>query len=234
MKKRKLLAAVLFSLLLAFCLSMAVSAASYKNEIVTKANGKQYYYNKKGTLVKDKYGYKIGENYYKISKKGVLTKVTKAEGLAGIQLEKFSGKTRAKLLKQAYQWSANMKYQAVKKPSGKTSKYAQKYAIIGFENKKGDCNVQAATFYYMAKVLGFDAKFVRGYVPQLQNGKIVYGAHAWTTITMKGVKYVYDPNFGGYAKRNNIGKGLDQGYKFKYGAKNTYKYYNLKKKEIKK
>lgn len=89
----------------------------------------------------------------------------------------------------------------------------------------------------MAKVLGYKVKFVQGYVPTAldKNGKpSKFGAHAWTTITSGGKTYVYDPNFSGYCKRNNLSKGMKSGYKFTYGTKGTYRYFNSKKKEIKK
>lgn len=236
-RNRKMFLAVLLGLLLALCFTATVSAAAYKNKIVTK-NGKQYYYNSAGKMVKGKYGYKIGSKYYKISKTGVLKKVSKVEGLAGIRLNSYYGKySKSETLWKAFQWSANLKYYTnkTKVPSGQ--KKEDYFALYGFQYKKGDCNVQAATFYWMAKVLGYDVKFVQGYVPTAKNksGKITaYGAHAWTTIKTGGKTFVYDPNFSGYCKRHNMLKGLKSGYKFKYGTKNTYRYFSKKKKEIKK
>ena len=66
-----------------------VQKAAVKNGFRT-VNGKKYYY-KNGKKVTNKYGYKIGKNYYRISKKGVVTKVSEAEGLAGIRLDKCGG-----------------------------------------------------------------------------------------------------------------------------------------------
>lgn len=235
-KNRRLFLAVLLGLLMAVCFTATVSAASNKNKIVTK-EGKQYYYDKAGKLVKNKYGYKVGSKYYKISKAGVLTKVSKVEGLAGIRLEACKGKTKSETLWKAFQWSANLKYYTnkTKVPSGQTKE--EYFGLYGFQYKKGDCNVQAATFYWMAKALGYNVKFVQGYVPTAQNknGKITkFGAHAWTTIKSGSKTYVYDPNFSGFAKRHGMAKGLKAGYKFTYGTKNTYRYFNTKKKEIKK
>jgi hypothetical protein len=100
------------------------------------------------------------------------------------------------------------------------------YSNYGFSKSKGDCNTQAATFTAMAQVLGYDAVFVRGCVPQaLKNGKPAnFGAHAWTTIKIDKKKYVFDPNF----ERTN-----KAGWKFKYGAKKHYRYFSKKKKELK-
>lgn len=80
----------------------------------------------------------------------------------------------------------------------------------------------ASTFYWMAKVAGYDAHYVKGYF-QKSGGK--KGAHAWVEIDQKvnGKKktYVYDPNFQKEYKLN--------GYKLTYGAKRTLKYVNYKR-----
>ena len=47
------------------------------------------------------------------------------------------------------------------------------------------------------------------------------GKHAWCEIKSGKTTYVYDPNFA-YTYRNN--PNVNSGYKFKYGAKGTYKY----------
>lgn len=238
MKKinRKILVAVLLGMLAAVCFSSSVSAASYKNQIVTK-NNKQYYYDNSGKLVKGKFGYKIKNKYYKISKAGVLTKVSKVQGLAGIRLNPYYGKySNSQILWKAFQWSANLKYytNSTKAPAGQTKEAY--FGTYGFERNRGDCNVQAATFYWMAKALGYNAKFVQGYVPTAKdaNGKItVYSPHAWTTIKSGKTTYVYDPNFSGDCYQKKILKGMKSGYKFTYGTKNTYRYFNSKKKELK-
>ena len=41
------------------------------------------------------------------------------------------------------------------------------FALYGFRNHTGNCYVMAATFYYMAKALGYDAHQVAGYVPKI-------------------------------------------------------------------
>ena len=75
----------------------------------------------------------------------------------------------------------------------------------------------AATFYWMAKVSGSDAHYVKGYFKK-PSGK---GAHAWVEIDYKGTTYVYDPNFQKEYKLN--------GYKLKYGAPKTLKYIDYRR-----
>ena len=184
-------------------------------------DGKTYCY-KNGKLVKNKYGYKVKKNYYRINKKGVATLVSTAEGLAGARLDKCGGD-----LKKAFKWSSTkIKYFGnVGKPK-KGQNQVEYYATYGFKNGRGDCYVMAATFCMMAKVKGLkNVKFVKGSVPQA-NGK--NGAHAWCEIKSGKNVYVYDPNFA-YSFRNN--PKAHSGYKFKYGTKGTYKY-NKKKTRV--
>ena len=69
----------------------------------------------------------------------------------------------------------------------------------------------------MAKVAGYDAKYVKGSV---KKGKGL-APHAWVEIKSNGKTYVYDPNFQKEYKLN--------GYKLTYGAKRTLKYVNYKR-----
>lgn len=203
----------------------------YKNQIVTQ-NGKKYYYDKNGKLVTGKYGYKIKGKYYKISKKGVLTQISKAQGLAGIKMNRYYGKSKSTALWKAFQWSAKLKFytNSDKVPAGQ--KAEEYFAEFGFTRNRGDCEVQAATFCMMARALGYDAKLVEGYVPQaLVNGQpSKFGTHAWVTIKMSGKTYVFDPNLYQTAGTRN---GVKYGYKRTYGAKGTYRYFNQQKVEIK-
>lgn len=73
-------------------------------------------------------------------------------------------------------------------PDGYTS--TEWYAIYGFEQKAGNCYCYAATFYWLAKGLGYDAKFVQGSVGMASGG---YGPHGWVTITLNGATYICDP-----------------------------------------
>ena len=75
----------------------------------------------------------------------------------------------------------------------------------------------------MAKLLGYDAHYIKGTVPQA-NG--TDGKHAWVEIDIKGKTYVYDPNLAGqYASVY----GKNTGWKFQYGDKHTYKYQNIER-----
>ena len=165
----------------------------YENgeKVVNKAKkiGKYTYcFDKNGKLVTNKPYYKFNsKTYYKIKKNGQATKLSTVETMAAIRLIKCKGN-----LRKAFNWSASLQYAGNIKISKKTP---TEYGLYGFKTGTGDCYVMAATFYWMAKVAGYDAHYVKGYFKK-SNGK---GAHAWVEIDQKvGGKtktYVYDPNF---------------------------------------
>ena len=174
---------------------------------VKKIGKYTYCFDKTGKLVNSK-------TYYKIKKNGQATKLSTVETMAAVRLQKCKGN-----LKKAFNWSVSLQYAGNVKVSKKTP---TEYGLYGFKTGSGDCYVMAATFYWMAKVAGYDAHYVKGYF-QKSGGK--KGAHAWVEIDQKvnGKKktYVYDPNFQKEYKLN--------GYKLTYGAKRTLKYVNYKR-----
>ena len=201
-------------------------------------DGVLHYYDENGVMVTDKCAYKINEDgkdeYYCINADGSLVKwegfkanaAKKLIELDAVPDNSKDAKKVLKCLKKAFKWSSKLKYVNITKKIKKDPAALEYYSNYGFSKSKGDCNTQAATFTAMAQVLGYDAVFVRGCVPQaLKNGKPAnFGAHAWTAIKIDKKKYVFDPNF----ERTN-----KAGWKFKYGAKKHYRYFSKKKKELK-
>lgn len=182
---------------------------------VKKIGKYTYCFDKTGKLVTNKPYYKVNsKTYYKIKKNGQATRMSTVETMAAVRLQKCKGN-----LKKAFNWSVSLQYAGNVKVSKKTP---TEYGLYGFKTGSGDCYVMAATFYWMAKVAGYDAHYVKGYF-QKSGGK--KGAHAWVEIDQKvnGKKktYVYDPNFQKEYKLN--------GYKLTYGAKRTLKYVNYKR-----
>ena len=182
---------------------------------VKKIGKYTYCFDKTGKLVTNKPYYKVNsKTYYKIKKNGQATKLSTVETMAAVRLQKCKGNQ-----KKAFNWSVSLQYAGNVKVSKKTP---TEYGLYGFKTGSGDCYVMAATFYWMAKVAGYDAHYVKGYF-QKSGGK--KGAHAWVEIDQKvnGKKktYVYDPNFQKEYKLN--------GYKLTYGAKRTLKYVNYKR-----
>ena len=182
---------------------------------VKKIGKYTYCFDKTGKLVTNKPYYKVNsKTYYKIKKNGQATRLSTVETMAAVRLQKCKGN-----LKKAFNWSVSLQYAGNVKVSKKTP---TEYGLYGFKTGSGDCYVMAATFYWMAKVAGYDAHYVKGYFQKSGGRK---GAHAWVEIDQKvGGKtktYVYDPNFQQEYELN--------GYKLTYGAKKTLKYVNYKR-----
>lgn len=112
----------------------------------------------------------------------------------------------------AFSWSASLPYVNY---SNSPAPGSEAMALYGFQNGVGDCYVMAATFYYMARQLGYDAHQIAGYVPLLNGG---LGVHSWVEIDMNGTTYVFDPNF-----TNQTGRS---GYQITYGMSGTWRYMN--------
>ncbi len=152
-----------------------------------------YFYPKDGTLAKS--------TTIKGVKIGVSGKLNKAYGGAIKTLDK-----RGWTLRAAFNYSAKLRYY---RPLPRTAKPGSAwFANYGFTNGKGNCYVMASTFYYMAKVLGYDAHQMSGYVWK--------NPHSWCIIKHKDKTYVYDPNFTNETGRN--------GYKIYYRKPGTWRY----------
>ena len=113
-------------------------------------------------------------------------------------------------LQAAFNWSAGLRYRNY---SNSPAPGSEAMALYGFQTGTGDCYVMAATFYYMAELLGYDAHQVAGWVPLLGGGR---GVHSWVEIDMNGGTYVFDPQF-----TNQTGKS---GFQIYYGMSGTWVY----------
>lgn len=156
-----------------------------------KKKGKAVYFDKKkGYMVKNK---KVG--HLKIPKNG---RLGEAYYLGVKRLDKIGWS-----LRKAFRWSSRIRYQG----RYYRAKDSETYAIKGFTKGYGNCYVMAATFYIMAKLMGYDVHQVEGRVDL---------PHSWTVIKQDGREWVYDPNFTNETGRN--------GYKIYYGKKGTWRY----------
>lgn len=179
---------------------------------VKKIGKYTYVFAKNGKLITNKKYYKYNaKTYYKIAKNGQAKKLSAIETMAAIRLQKCGNN-----LKKAFNWSSSLRYVGNYRVAKKN---AANYAKYGFQTGRGDCYVMAASFYQMAKVAGYNAKYVSGYVVK-GTGK---APHAWVEIKSNGKTYVYDPNF-----QSEYGKKGYTGYKITYGQKGTLKYSKTK------
>ena len=87
------------------------------------------------------------------------------------------------------------------------------FAEFGFTKHKGNCFVFAASFYEMAKLMGYEPRQMEGKLPLRGGG---YGPHSWDEIDINGVTYVFDPECT-WA----VGKDA---FMVQYGAPGTWRY----------
>lgn len=113
-------------------------------------------------------------------------------------------------LRAAYDWSESLRFVRTGLDAGAG---IRKHADFGFKTKTGDCQVQSATLYEMARVLGYDVHVVYGYVPEA-SGKL--DDHTWLEVDQDGKTLILDPTFENLTGRN--------GYMFPYRTPDTFIY----------
>ena len=193
----------------------------------TKQNGNWYHLNANGAMetgwiiMNDEWYYLYPAGNSSVAPEGAMAVNTVINGYVvapdGVYNEAYQGAYNVLNqvgwnLRAAYNWSANLPYVNY---SNDPSPGSKNFAIHGFKTKTGDCYVMAGTFYYMAKLLGYDAHQIAGYVP-LRSGNM--GVHSWVEIDINGSTYVFDPDFTHESGRN--------GYQISYGMSGTWRYSN--------
>ena len=113
-------------------------------------------------------------------------------------------------LRAAFNWSAGLTYYQMTADPSPGSEW---FANYGFQNRRGNCYVMAATFCYMARMLGYEAHQMAGYVPTISGGMT---PHSWCEVVIGGTTYVFDPDFTYETGRN--------GYQITYGTSGTWVY----------
>ena len=193
----------------------------------TKQNGNWYHLNANGAMetgwiiMNDDWYYLYPAGNSSVAPEGAMAVNTVINGYVvapdGVYNEAYQGAYNVLNqvgwnLRAAYNWSANLPYVNY---SNDPSPGSKNFAIHGFKTKTGDCYVMAGTFYYMAKLLGYDAHQIAGYVP-LRSGNM--GVHSWVEIDINGSTYLFDPDFTHESGRN--------GYQISYGMSGTWRYSN--------
>ena len=121
-------------------------------------------------------------------------------------------------LEAAFRWSAGLTYDRRDQTMPrKADAGIVAFADFGFDKGKGNCYVMAATFCEMARLLGYDARQISGFVPLGdQSVSQNFGPHSWVEIDVDGTTYVYDPDFTNETGRN--------GFMITYGQSGTWRY----------
>ena len=192
----------------------------YKKQWVTF--GKIWYYaNSQGFMVS---GWQTidGKRYYFYSDTKYMARNTTMNGIRidpyGVadSVYNYAEKVLDKVgwnLRAAFDW-AQLPYKSVSNSPAPGSAY---FAEYGFKYGCGDCYVMASTFYYMARLMGYDAHQVIGFVNTTKGRE----DHSWVEIDINGVVYVFDPSFEHGSGRN--------GYYFTYGTPGTWRYMEVKR-----
>lgn len=221
--------------LITMLLAMALAVPAFADGSLVTENGREYIYSKPGVKARNVPAYKVKVNgvdcYYSTDQDGAAVRLTGLMETAAQRLVKLKagGKKSMKNLKKAFKWSAKLRYRNNTKKKLKGNEAAEYYGSYGFATRSGDCNTSAYTFYWMAKVLGYDMKVVQGHVPSgtMSNLK----SHTWLTMKAGKKTWYFDPDFNrtyaGKTVRTASGRrklGTYCGFKFRYGTKGTYRY----------
>lgn len=157
--------------------------------------GNRYYFYKNYQMARNV----ILKQKYKIDKKGKLVetfgkKVVEARKLANQVVKKITRKNMSKSQKlyAAYKYVVkNTSYNGYS-PSGKRNKkWAAKCAIETLCYKTGECYDFSAAFVYLAKVIGYENAHLC--IGSTMSATYPWAPHGWAEITIKGTKYLFDP-----------------------------------------
>lgn len=160
---------------------------------ISYAGKKQVYYYRKGKLVKNRIVGSPKEGYYYVDTTGVriADKTTKL-AVKFVRAHTKSSDSKSKKLKKCYYYLAkHYKYSRSYGNLYPKAKHMQSLAYDMLKNKRGNCHRYAASFAYIARVIGYDAKVVVGDVSGNHGGMT---PHGWVEVKNKGKWYVCDPD----------------------------------------
>lgn len=124
-------------------------------------------------------------------------------------------------LRKAYNWSIKLPYQSMVVPltvptSGSYAGFNRQelYFVYAYEFGKGNCFCCAASFYWMAREMGYDARLIEG--------RCKNGAHGWVEIDIGGVTYLFDPETEGALGYDSYMKTYENGPPMEYVKERPY------------
>ena len=201
---------------------------------VVKIGSTKYAFDSKGVLQGKTAVFTWKKNYYKVSKSGVAKQWTGTSHYAAKLLasKAYRSGTSMERLKKSFAYCVKLPYKRVASINASASKMADYYGKYGLVSKTGDCTVQAYTFYWLGKVLGYKVKEVNGYL--YNSKKKTYQEHSWVELNKSGKIYVCDPNFGKeYASEAKPASSkYPLGMMIKYGQKGVLPYCRADKTKI--
>jgi hypothetical protein len=204
---------------------------------IVKIGTKLYAFDNTGALMGKTAIFVYNNKYYNVDKKGVATRWSGVcHHAAKVMTLKCPGDNNTARLQKAFEWVRDLPYAVVAAPTNTTS-YEEEvvyYGKFGLIYRTGDCATQAATFYWLASVLGYKVKVINGLVYNPNNTQTPYKAHSWVELYRNGKTYICDPNFSKEygSKVASARPGLPLGYRVRYGTPNTLRYCRADKTEI--
>ena len=151
------------------------------------------YYSDKGTLEKNKIVGNKEEGYYYVDTTGVtVTDKTTKLAVKFVRAHTKSTDSQSEMLKKCYVYIyKHYKYKRYYTNLYPKSKDMSTFAYEMLSSKKGNCHRYAATFAYIARVLGYDSRVVVGKISGSRGGMT---PHGWTEVKKDGKWYVCDPD----------------------------------------
>lgn len=161
---------------------------------------KRYYFYSSGVMAKNTY-----IKQYQVTSSGALSSKAfklqkKVQSVVASKTKK--SKSKSAKLKACYMYvvkgfSYKRSYSFKKTPS-----WEMDYAYTMLTKKKGNCYNYAATFAFLARELGYDAKAITGRITAARGG---FTPHSWVEIKMGKKTYLFDPEMQ-HAKGYNLYK----------------------------
>lgn len=160
---------------------------AYTGPRYVRQTDKMYKFSPFGVLQKGEYAYVYGQRYALAPDGSLEGYLSPSSAMAAAVLDQAGWTLRA-----AFDWSASLPYQNRSLRAPDDAVHSDWYATYGFSYLGGNCYVMAATFYQMARLLGYEVYYIEGGVGSY-DGKVI--DHSWTEIVIDGKVYVFDPDF---------------------------------------
>lgn len=187
---------------------------------VTYKGSAKTYFSDKGTILKNTIAGNKSQGYYYVDSTGVrVTKKEIKQAVKFVRAHTKSGWSKSKKLRACYDYLwKNYTYERFY-DSPKASKMPS-YAKYMFSKKRGNCYRYAASFAYIARVIGYDTRVVSGAISSLRGG---YTPHGWTEIKMDGKWYIFDANMQRNYPKVNSYKKTETTYPYSHKTCDKYK-----------
>lgn len=187
---------------------------------VTYKGSAKTYFSSNGTILKNTIAGNKSQGYYYVDSTGI--KVTKKEIKQAVKFVRAHTKSswsKSKKLKECYKYLwKNYTYERFY-DSPKASKMPS-YANYMFSKKRGNCYRYAASFAYIARVIGYDTRVVSGAISSLRGG---YTPHGWTEIKIDGKWYMFDANMQRNFPNVDSYKKTESTYPYRHKTYDKYK-----------